>query len=99
MMVIKRGDVLVGLAVFGMGFISGAFFPVQVLPDWIEPFSKFVPTRYAFDGLRSAIFRGGDWELDAVILVIFGLLTLPAAIFAFKKSLAHARRTGSVSQY
>jgi ABC-2 type transport system permease protein len=99
MMVIKRGDVLVGIAVFGMGLASGAFFPVEVLPNWIQPIGEVVPTRFAFDGLRSAIFRGEGWRQDALILVLFGLVSLPLAVWTFEKALAYARRTGSVSQY
>jgi ABC-2 type transport system permease protein len=99
MMVVKRGDVLVGVLVFGMGLASGAFFPVAVLPDWIQPVGEVVPTRFAFDGLRSAIFLGEGWGRDAVTLVLFGIVSLPLAVFAFDKALAYARRTGSVSQY
>jgi ABC-2 type transport system permease protein len=99
MMVIKRGDVIVGIAVFGMGLASGAFFPVQVLPGWLEPIGAVVPTRFAFDGLRSAIFRGEGWGTDAIILLVFGLVSLPIAVWTFARALSYARRTGSVSQY
>ena len=99
MLVVKRGDILVGVTVFGMGLISGAFFPREVLPGWIRPLGEVVPTRFAFDGLRSAIFRGQDWGQDAVVLALFGLIGLPLAVWAFAKALSYARRTGSLAQY
>jgi len=97
--VLKRGDSLVGLAVFGMALLSGAFFPVSVLPDWLEPISKLVPTRYAYDGIRSALYTGEGWAGDALFLVAFGAVFLPLAIWAFGRALAAAKRAGSLSQY
>jgi ABC-2 type transport system permease protein len=38
--VIKRGDALASLAVFALGLISGALFPISVLPGWLEPLAK-----------------------------------------------------------
>lgn len=37
-------------------FLGGGFTTVAFLPDWIQTASRFVPTRYAIDGLRQALF-------------------------------------------
>jgi ABC-type multidrug transport system permease subunit len=37
-------------------FLGGGFTTVAFLPNWIERVSRFVPTRYAIDGLRQALF-------------------------------------------
>lgn len=98
-LVIKRGEVLAGMVTTGMGLVSGAFFPIAVLPGWLEPLGAVVPTRFAFDGLRAAIFRGEGWGGDALALLLFGALALPLAIFAFGQALGYARRAGSLGQY
>ena len=36
-LVIKRATVVVTLASFALGLLGGAFFPVEVLPSWLEP--------------------------------------------------------------
>jgi ABC-2 type transport system permease protein len=98
-MVIKRGDTLVGMVVYAMGFISGAFFPVSVLPGWIEPIGRVMPTRFAFDGLRSAMFHGSGWIGDVGALLLFGILGIPCALWLFQYALEIGRRRGSLGQY
>jgi ABC-2 type transport system permease protein len=98
-LIVKRGEVLAGMVTFGMGLVSGAFFPVSVLPGWLEPLGAVVPTRFAFDGLRSAIFEGGGWGGDALALLAFTAVGFPIAVYAFSRALAHARRAGTLSQY
>jgi len=98
-LVVKRGEVLAGMVTFGMGLVSGAFFPVTVLPDWLEPLGAVLPTRFAFDGLRAAIFRGEGWGGDALALLLFAVVGFPIAVYAFREALMHARRTGSLGQY
>src|SRR5437667_333989 len=39
-----------------MFFLGGGFTTVAFLPDWIQLVSRLVPTRYAIDGLRQALF-------------------------------------------
>jgi ABC-type multidrug transport system permease subunit len=97
--IVKRGQVIVTMVIFGMGFVSGAFFPVPVLPGWIQPIGRVVPTRFAFDGLRSAMFGGGNWGTDALALLAYGVVGIPLAVWVFTLALRLARRTGSLGQY
>jgi ABC-2 type transport system permease protein len=98
-LVVKKGDVLASLAVFALGLISGSLFPISVLPGWLEPLAKIAPMRFAFDGLRSALYRGSGWGEDVVVLALFGALTFPAAVWIFDRSLRFAERKGSLAQY
>jgi ABC-2 type transport system permease protein len=98
-LIVKRGDVLVGMVIFTMGLISGAFYPVGVLPGWIERIGRVMPTRFAYDGLRSAMFVGSGWWTDVAALVAYSVIGIPAAIAVFAAALRHATRTGSLGQY
>jgi len=98
-LVIKKGDVLASLTVFALGLIGGSLFPISVLPDWLEPVAKIAPMRFAFDGLRSALYRGSGWSEDAIILALLGALTFPVAVWIFNRSLRFAKRKGSLAQY
>jgi ABC-2 type transport system permease protein len=98
-LVVKRGDVLVGMVIYVMGLISGAFFPVKVLPDWIEAIGRVVPTRFAFDGLRSSVFLGRDWGWDVGALVLTTAVGVPLAVWIFGQALGHALRRGTIGQY
>lgn len=95
----KRGGVVAEVAAFGMSFLGGAFFPVQVLPDWLQPLAKIVPTRFVFDGLRSALFEGSGWISSALVLFATAAAGLPVAVWCFERSLLIAQRAGSLHQY
>jgi ABC-2 type transport system permease protein len=96
---IQRGNTISGLVIFAMSVISGAFFPVSVLPDWLEAIGKVMPTRFAFDGFRAALFEGSGWEGDFLMLTAFSVISLPAAIWLFDRGLLLARRWGRLAQY
>ena len=97
--VIQRGNTISGLVIFAMSLASGAFFPVSVLPGWIEAVGKVLPTRFAFDGFRSALFEGSGWENDALMLAAFSVVALPVAIWLFDRGMHLARRWGTLAQY
>jgi ABC-2 type transport system permease protein len=97
--VAKRGNTLAGLVIFAMGMLGGAVFPVSVLPPWLEAIGKAVPTRFAFDGLRDALYQGSGWETDALVLGAISLVALPVAVWGFGRALHHARRAGTLSEY
>jgi ABC-2 type transport system permease protein len=98
-LVVKRGTTLVGLLIFVLGALSGAFFPLSVLPGWLEAIGRLLPTSYAFSGLRDAIFQGSDWATPALILTAFAAVTIPLALVAFRLALDHTRRAGTLNQY
>ncbi len=98
-LVLKRGQTVISMVIYSMGFLSGAYFPVAVLPDWVEPIGRALPTYFAFDGLRAAIFLGTDWQVDALALLGFTVVGVPLALWVFQEALSHARRSGSLSEY
>ena len=86
---------------------SGPPLPMRVLArdvptivsSWLEPIARIIPTRFAFEGLRRAIFLGEGWARDAVILLAMGLVTLPLATYFFARAVDHTRRAGTLTQY
>jgi ABC-2 type transport system permease protein len=97
--VMKRGGAIVDAGVFAMTFVSGALFPLAVLPGWLQAIGKVMPTRPAFDGLRHALFGGGGWGGDAVVLFGIGLVGAPISIALLDAALRRARRAGTLAQY
>jgi ABC-2 type transport system permease protein len=97
--VFKRGVAIVDAAVFAMTFLSGAFFPVSVLPSWARAIGAVMPTRYAFDGLRMALFEGEGWGTSALVLIAMGLVGIPLATWVFATALRHAKRKGTLAEY
>ena len=95
----KRATSVAGVIVFAMTFVSGALFPVSVLPDWLQMIGEAMPTWFAFEGLRDALFEGEGWGTDAAALVAFGALALPCSIWLLTVALGWAKRQGTLAQY
>jgi ABC-2 type transport system permease protein len=97
--VYKRGEIAASMLIYGMTIVSGALFPVQALPPWLQAIGSVLPLRFAFDGIRDAMFRGEGWTGDALALVGFAVVALPVSIWLFGRALDAARRAGTLSQY
>lgn len=97
--VFKRGEAIVEVAIFAMTFVSGAFFPVSVLPEWAERIGRLMPTKFAFDGLRAALFTGEGWESSALVLLVMGIVGIPLATWVFGAALKHAKQKGTLAEY
>jgi ABC-2 type transport system permease protein len=97
--VFKRGGAIAGVLVFGMTFVSGALFPISLLPDWLQAIGEAMPTRFAFDGLRAALYENGGWADDAVVLIVMAAVAVPLSVWAFAHALTHAKRAGTLAQY
>jgi ABC-2 type transport system permease protein len=98
-LVVKRGVLLVGMLMSAMAILGGAVFPISVLPGWLETAGRAVPFRFAYDGVRAALFQGRDWELDALALVAFGVALAPIALGLFALAFRHAKNAGTISEY
>lgn len=100
-LVVKRGELLVANALYGMVLLSGSVFPISALPSWLEDVGRVMPLRFALDGIRAAMFGGTThrWAHDVLVLALFGLLGMPVAVWSFGRALGVARRAGSLGQY
>lgn len=72
---------------FPMLFLSGAFFPLQQMPGFMQAISKCVPLTYEVEALRQVVVLGaglGEVMKPLLILLGFGVATLGISIPAFK---------------
>jgi ABC-2 type transport system permease protein len=98
-LLIKRAESIAALITFGLAFLGGAFFPVQVFPAWLEAIAQITPTRLAYDGTRAALYTGEGWGDDAAILLLVAVAVVPIGIWAFGAALRRQRRKGTLGEY
>jgi ABC-2 type transport system permease protein len=98
-MVFKRAEAAGTVGGFGASLLGGAFFPVSVLPAWLQPVARVIPTRYAFEAVRGALFGVHGWLDPALILLGIGVALLGVSLVLFRLSLQRVLRVGSVNQY
>lgn len=69
---------------------SAIYYPLSILPDWVQIVGKFIPSTYIFEGLRELLFTGNlsiDKLLISFALNIFYLvLSIWFFVTMFRKS-------------
>jgi ABC-2 type transport system permease protein len=101
-LVFRRGAGLVGFGALLLGFASGAYFPLDLLPDWIAAAATLNPVAIAIEAMRDAVL--GDAGLAATasalaLLLPLSTLSLAAGIGAFRLGLRRERRMGTLGLY
>jgi ABC-2 type transport system permease protein len=87
--------------VAAMAIVGGLYFPVTLLPDWVEPLSQVQPFTPATDLLRHLI--GGtpldDPWLAALKLVAFFVVLTPLAVRLLVMAVERGRSRGTILEY
>ena len=97
----ERGAQMTNVVQSSFLLISGVYYPISVLPDWMEAIAKFSPVTYVLDGTRAAILDGvaiADLLQYIVPLLFLGVVTLPVGLRAFKTAENYAKRTGKLKR-
>jgi ABC-2 type transport system permease protein len=99
---VRRGAGGVGLAVAAMTLFSGAYFPADLLPGWIETTVAFNPIGITLEGMRDSLLGGArvaDVWRDAAVLLPISAAALAVGAVAFKVALRRERRSGTLGLY
>jgi ABC-2 type transport system permease protein len=98
----KRGDPLTGPITALTSILSGAVFPVSTFPLVLRILARVFPAYYGIHGLREALLTDSGWRHivpDIAVLAAFDIVLLPLSVALFTRSLAVARRTGTLSNF
>lgn len=98
----RRGSGLVGPAALGITFLSGAFFPLVLLPVWLRTVASWNPIAIALDTTRDALLGGASWATQAPrigALAVAAAATAAGGTLAFHLALRRERRLGTIGLY
>jgi ABC-2 type transport system permease protein len=98
----RRGGGVVGVAMSVLGLASGAFFPLTLLPLWIQRIAEANPVAIAMEGTREALIGGAGWAgvgSALLVLVPLSVVALVAGVMAFRAALAREHRNGTLGLY
>jgi len=101
-MVLKKGDPFNWVFTSASWLLGGIYYPISVLPEWVQLFSSFLPITHSLEGMRMALLQGRSMSAllpSIVSLAIFALIMLPVSIWFFKYSVRIAKLNGSLAQY
>jgi ABC-2 type transport system permease protein len=81
--------------------VSGVYYPVSVMPDWMEWLAKLSPATYALEGIRRAVIEGDSvGELDGQLwpLAVLGVIAIPLGLVIFRAGERYAKRHGKLKR-
>jgi ABC-2 type transport system permease protein len=81
--------------------VSGVYYPIDVLPGWMQVISHLSPATYAIDGVRRGLIDGvpvTQLTGDVWPLLIMGLVLIPFGLWAFGRAERYAKQTGKLKR-
>ncbi len=75
------------ISIMALASLGGAWWPIEITPDWMQQLSLAFPTGWAMRGFHDIITRGLGLSaimLEVGVLVSFGLLFLAVGIWRFR---------------
>jgi ABC-2 type transport system permease protein len=81
--------------------VSGVYYPISVLPQWMQSLSRLSPATYVLEGMRMAMIEGATfaelWPLVLPLLVM-GVVAVPLGVWIFGRAERYAKRTGKLKR-
>ncbi len=95
----ERGSQMTRVVIALMLLVSGVYYPVEVLPRWLQALSVLSPATYVLEGVRAALLEEAStaalWPYIQPALLL-GLAALPAGTWVFGQAERYAKRTGKL---
>jgi ABC-2 type transport system permease protein len=100
--VVKQGSVGTTWVIALLSIVGGLYFPVALLPHWVQTAAKLQPFTAATSVLRhllvgSSIGEGAGSSL--VKLALFAAVLVPASTFVLARAIRFGQRRGTIIEY
>lgn len=79
--------------------LSAVFYPVSVLPPWLQPLAMCVPAAHVFEGMRQMLSKGYIESHYLWCAFFLNLLYMALSAFIFHSFFEQARRRGFLAKY
>jgi ABC-2 type transport system permease protein len=101
-MVFKRGSPINFLFGSLSSLLGGVYYPVEVLPGWLQTLARLFPLTYSLEAMRRALLAGAGLAklgLQIAVLSGFAVALLPLSLIAFRQAVQQAKRDGSLTHF
>jgi ABC-2 type transport system permease protein len=85
-------------SIFALAPVSGIYYPIATLPEWLQPLAWLLPTSHVFEGMRAVLF---DRHFDTGMFlsaVALNMVYLISGAAIFLRAFEHARERGLLLQ-
>ena len=83
-------------------FFCGVYFPITVLPSFLQPVARFVPFYYSIEGLRKSLIPStpiSELLFYVIVLLFLSTTFMILGIIVLHKGLSKAKKDGSLMFY
>ena len=99
---VERGDQMVFVINSLLLLVSGVYYSVTILPQWMQAIAAFSPATYILDGVRQALIDGvpvTDLVYSHLLpLAVMAVVFIPLGIWVFGWAERYAKRTGKLKR-
>jgi ABC-2 type transport system permease protein len=85
----ETASVIGNVVTFPMMFLAGTFFPISIMPIYLQSFAHVLPLFYIIDGLNAVMvysnFIGAFIDLVVVGLMTLGVFVTAARLFKWRE--------------
>jgi len=97
----ERGAQMTNAVAAILLLISGVYYPIDTLPQWLQPIAMSSPATYVIRGMRSCLIDGDATStlLPTIgLLVAIGSVVIAIGLFVFRYVEGYAKRAGRLKR-
>jgi len=81
--------------------VSGVYYDISVLPNWLQPLSNLSPATYTLRAMRAALLEGAtisELVPQIMLLVAIGVFLIPIGLWTFTLGENYAKKHGKLKR-
>ena len=97
----ERGAQMTNIVQAFFLLVSGIYYPISVLPKWLQILAKISPATYVLEGMRAALLPETAHSSPSSYvwpLLLMGVIMLPLGIYLFERAETYTKRTGKLKR-
>lgn len=97
----EKGQAATGILQSVLLLVSGIYYEIEVLPEWLQPLSQISPATYTLKSIRAAMLDNASIHSQAgnlLLLLVLGIILIPVGFCVFHFAERYAKRVGRLKR-
>ncbi len=78
--------------------LSAIYYPLEILPQWMQAIAKCLPSTYVFEGMRSVMAGGDSYSENFIKVTLLNILFFALASLFFARMYHQSQKTGKLGR-